>query len=231
MSIEPGTRFGPYEIGKLLGAGGMGTVYEGTDTRLRRLVAIKVLNEHASDPERDLSREARSHSSRPSHTRPTSRGPSTRLTARGSSIAISNPRTSCSPSPARSCWISGSRRGTSRADLLQEHPAVIMMHLSSFAEPTHDITSPLQPNAQERTRSFLGYVGLAEPATGFVVYSRGFAAEHERNDWVADTERRFPSLKNRVQLMHIPGDEQATFRDPRTQAAVRDRVKRLLNLR
>lgn len=499
MSIEPGTRFGPYEIGKLLGAGGMGTVFEGTDTRLRRLVAIKILNEHGSDSERDLSleREARAvarlshphicvlhdvgrHEGRfflvmerlsgetlaerlargpiplqqaiayaadiagavdaahragilhrdlkPSNVMLTKSGPklldfglAARHIADGHAPAtettgtlalsaaepgtfagtlaymapellegrpadarsdvfafgallyemLSGRRAFAAASPAgtisailsgepppiedlppsvdrvlRRClakdpgerwqsvgdlretltlipaqaqagptpavtqgrrWIWGAlvvvavaaaalgigpwlrslpgavpasglpvivlmdspvpervydtrtrQAGGTNADditdtlrdlpvelhkettsalwhredeVLKQHPALIMMHLSSFAEPTHDVTSPLQPNAQERTRSFLGYVGLAEPATKFVVYSRGFAAEHERNDWVADTERRFPSLKNRVQLMHIPGDEQATFRDPPTQAAVRDRVKRLLNLR
>jgi serine/threonine protein kinase len=43
MPATPGTRFGPYEIVKPLGAGGMGEVYEARDTRLDRPVAIKVL--------------------------------------------------------------------------------------------------------------------------------------------------------------------------------------------
>ena len=45
MSLAPGTRLGPYEIGALIGAGGMGEVYRATDTNLKRAVAIKVLPE------------------------------------------------------------------------------------------------------------------------------------------------------------------------------------------
>jgi eukaryotic-like serine/threonine-protein kinase len=42
-ALPPGTRAGVYEIQSLLGAGGMGDVYAGRDTRLDRAVAIKVL--------------------------------------------------------------------------------------------------------------------------------------------------------------------------------------------
>jgi serine/threonine protein kinase len=45
MSIAKGTRFGPYEIGALIGVGGMGEVYRATDTNLKRDVALKVLPE------------------------------------------------------------------------------------------------------------------------------------------------------------------------------------------
>ncbi len=48
-----GTSLGPYKIIEQLGAGGMGEVYLGEDTRLGRKVAIKVVpEEFASDPER-----------------------------------------------------------------------------------------------------------------------------------------------------------------------------------
>ena len=43
MPLPATTRLGPYEILGLLGAGGMGEVYRGRDTRLGREVAIKVL--------------------------------------------------------------------------------------------------------------------------------------------------------------------------------------------
>ena len=43
MSVERGSRLGPYEIVSRLGAGGMGEVWRATDSRLDRSVAIKIL--------------------------------------------------------------------------------------------------------------------------------------------------------------------------------------------
>src|SRR5207249_4319399 len=43
MALTSGTKLGPYEIISPLGAGGMGEVYRASDTRLDRIVAIKVL--------------------------------------------------------------------------------------------------------------------------------------------------------------------------------------------
>ncbi len=45
---KPGEILGPYKILKLLGEGGMGTVYEALDTRLDRKVAVKVCQERFS---------------------------------------------------------------------------------------------------------------------------------------------------------------------------------------
>ena len=52
MPLTSGQRLGPYEIVSPLGAGGMGQVYRARDTRLDRVVAIKVLPEAlAGDPQ------------------------------------------------------------------------------------------------------------------------------------------------------------------------------------
>ena len=56
MSLTPGTRLGPYEILSLLGAGGMGEVWEARDTRVDRLVALKVLPDEFLDGEERRSR-------------------------------------------------------------------------------------------------------------------------------------------------------------------------------
>jgi eukaryotic-like serine/threonine-protein kinase len=55
MALTSGTKLGPYEIQSPLGAGGMGEVYRARDTRLDRIVAIKILPAaFASDADRLL---------------------------------------------------------------------------------------------------------------------------------------------------------------------------------
>src|ERR1700688_1595497 len=49
MAILPGRRLGPYEILAPIGAGGMGEVYKARDTRLDRLVGIKVSKDQFSE--------------------------------------------------------------------------------------------------------------------------------------------------------------------------------------
>jgi Tol biopolymer transport system component len=53
MSLSSGARLGAYEVRDLIGAGGMGEVYRGHDSRLNRAVALKILPEvFAADTDR-----------------------------------------------------------------------------------------------------------------------------------------------------------------------------------
>src|SRR5512135_1741182 len=49
MSLAAGDKLGPYEILDLIGAGGMGEVYRAKDTRLDRIVALKVSRDQFSE--------------------------------------------------------------------------------------------------------------------------------------------------------------------------------------
>src|SRR5215831_13752207 len=53
MSIQPGSRIGPYEVTSHLGEGAMGVVFRAHDTKLQRDVALKLLpGNFAKEPER-----------------------------------------------------------------------------------------------------------------------------------------------------------------------------------
>ena len=53
MALAVGSRLGHYDVTALIGEGGMGQVYQATDTKLNRQVALKILPEaFAADPDR-----------------------------------------------------------------------------------------------------------------------------------------------------------------------------------
>ncbi len=136
-------------------------------------------------------------------------------------------------------------------ELLEQRPALILIHRSGFYHSmnqefdfgyrddpaTHNEQSArrLYAVAENKLVAFFGYVGLANPDTSFLVYSRGetpgWAEERVRYDWVAEIESRFPSLAGRVFAMNVPGgDENATFRDEATAQTVRRNVQSILGL-
>ena len=42
MALQVGSRLGHYEVSALIGEGGMGQVYQATDTKLNRQVALEL---------------------------------------------------------------------------------------------------------------------------------------------------------------------------------------------
>jgi len=54
--LQPGSKLGPYTLTAVIGAGGMGEVFQALDPRLGRNVAIKVLPEHLSQDPQALAR-------------------------------------------------------------------------------------------------------------------------------------------------------------------------------
>ena len=53
MPLNVGSRLGHYDVTALIGEGGMGQVWQATDTKLNRQVALKILPEaFATDPDR-----------------------------------------------------------------------------------------------------------------------------------------------------------------------------------
>jgi serine/threonine protein kinase len=61
VTLAPGTRLGPYEIVGFIAAGGMGEVYRARDTRLGRVVAIKIVSSalaHEAEARRRFEHEA-----------------------------------------------------------------------------------------------------------------------------------------------------------------------------
>ena len=90
LALTPGTRLGVYEVTAQIGAGGMGEVYKGRDTRLDRTVAIKVLPEALAA--------TRSSASASTARRAPSRGSPIRTSARCTTSA------SRQPAPRFSSW-------------------------------------------------------------------------------------------------------------------------------
>ena len=53
MALTVGSQLGHYDVTAIIGEGGMGQVYQVTDTKLNRHVALKILPEaFAADPDR-----------------------------------------------------------------------------------------------------------------------------------------------------------------------------------
>jgi serine/threonine protein kinase len=114
--------------------------------------------------------------------------------------------------------------------ILLEKPSLIVIHRSCFADATVGMNpqSNALQIADKKLESFLGYVGLGNPTTRFLAYTR---RSEDQAAWVSDLEKRFPQLKGRLVALTVPGGLQhATFRDPETKKMVREQVKSILGL-
>ncbi len=56
MALTVGTRLGHYNVSSLIGEGGMGQVWQATDTQLNRQVALKILPDAFADDSDRLAR-------------------------------------------------------------------------------------------------------------------------------------------------------------------------------
>ena len=114
--------------------------------------------------------------------------------------------------------------------VLRENPALIVVHHSCFADADmgFDPQSKETQTAEAKVTAFLGYIGLGDPSTKFLVYTRRV---DDHGAWGAELEKRFPQLKGRVSTMSIAGGpEHASFRDPNTAQALKQQVQSILGL-
>jgi hypothetical protein len=135
--------------------------------------------------------------------------------------------------------------------LLSQRPDLILIHRSAFfhsAALELGIDYPPFDDPEEDARfvryygvilsklvAFVGYVGLGDPQTKFLIYSRGSGGkwpEEEQTAWLHEIEKRFPQVKGRVFTMKVPvgPDGAGSFREPATGQMIRERVVELLGL-
>ena len=136
--------------------------------------------------------------------------------------------------------------------ILKQRPDLIVIHRSAFYHSINlELGYPYSPFDDpviearakrvydvvlEKLMAFFAYVGLADPHTRFLVYSRGAPpsgwVEDQQRVFVAEIEGRYPHLKGRVFTFQVPRDAEgkASFRDPVTGGMIRERIVALLGL-
>jgi len=114
--------------------------------------------------------------------------------------------------------------------VLQANPDLIVSHLSALldervAQGQEAVQEYIFNNASDRLVLFFGYVAGVNARTRFLVYSRdAFTDPQIAAQWVKDWETRLPAMRGRLYTLSVPGDSQATFRDPDTAHMLRERV-------
>jgi hypothetical protein len=116
------------------------------------------------------------------------------------------------------------------AQVIEENPALIVIHRSGFYTFPDSMNSDIYPLVDDKLVAFLGYVATLNPRTKFIVYSRhswedaGLAAK-----WRQDAAERFPVLAGKIETYRVPLDR-ATYRNPLTGRELKDLVEGALGL-
>jgi hypothetical protein len=116
------------------------------------------------------------------------------------------------------------------AQVIEENPALIVMHRSCFDTFPDSMNKDVYPLVDDKLVAFLGYVATINPRTKFIVYSRrswedaALAAK-----WRHDAAERFPMLEGKIETYRVPLDR-ATYRNPLTGRELKDLVEGALGL-
>jgi hypothetical protein len=116
------------------------------------------------------------------------------------------------------------------AQVVEESPALIVMHRSCFDSFPESMNQDIYPLVDDKLVAFIGYVATLNPRTKFIVYSR-----HSWEDaavaakWRQDAAERFPALAGKIETYRVPLDR-ATYRNPLTGRELKDMVERSLSL-
>ncbi len=114
------------------------------------------------------------------------------------------------------------------AEVVKEHPALIVIHRSAFYTFPDSMADDIYPLADNKLVAFLGYVGTMNPDTKFIIYSRhSWEVDGAAAKWRAEAVNRFPVLVGRLEPWRVPLDR-ATFRNPLTGQELRASVERAL---
>lgn len=117
--------------------------------------------------------------------------------------------------------------------VLRQDPDLIVIHRSCFYDAMNLADSSIMIKIYQLTENrfvlFLGYIGLGNSKTKFLVYSRSFT--DQQNDWIAVAEERFPPLKGRISTLYFTGKrDSVTFRNPKIAIDLKRKVKNILNI-
>lgn len=155
------------------------------------------------------------------------------------------PPLSLNPEPLYAGWDREHQVITKRPDLVIIHRSSFhhsynaVFDFGSTNEFKHPADDPkwaflYEVIGDDKLITLLGTIGNEVPHTRFLVYSRGTDTNWLRDDfrveWIRKIETRYPKLKKRIATIVIPNGYTGTFRDPKTAAELRRRIREILKL-